>query len=798
VKHLATFFRHQHKILAYAVLVSVVLFFSSPSITHGVWPFDIIADFLGSAIAKLGYDISYFFVIIFGALIAVQVYFSQVLLQVSTNVMASPVVQVGFKVSLQLVNLGFVLVIIVIAVATILRLQSYGMKQNLLRLIAAAILVNFSLVIAGVFIGFAGNLTAYLLNSLPGPGSSNGILGFADSLAGAFNPQKFLNPQDNKITTAAGGDIAEINAFKPDAGGGITGGFASLFFGVIFTIFNLVIIVIVLAVFNFMLLVRYVALGFLLFIMPFAWLMWIFEDTRHLWRRWWNEFIRWTFFAPIVVFSIWLVILTGAAMRSGNVPYGSDVAQINITSQNPVIKFFLGALGNVLSNLLTPALNNLILTGIMVGGLYMANRLSIIGAGAGINAVQKTGSWMMERSGRLAQRAGSRTFEKVGGDKLTEKLQKANVPGWAGGRLMSYGLKMAGRGLDKLRTKLGREALLEKGRKDISAMSEDYLARNFETLRFEQKIAALSRYKDTILPKLNLDKIFRQEAAFRRYGQGKLFEDIQKRTLANERIVTAARAIERGGENAMILDFKRDEEGNIIMEKGKPVAAQQLAKDVINWEQRKIFNSLTPEDLRNLPTDLFKRYKKDKPYLQLTEGAFEQIRNNAIELGAKFYPQMITRVSSKLGAEDFDKFQTQVINAILGKKEGEVIQLTIKEKVKSEIEEEKEEQVIGADGSPLLDAYGKPVTKKVKRKRVVEEDRDVPYSGTAEELLKNPKTADALIKHLEAVNKSFAEALKSSVAQRIAGFYEGARGEVAPPPPQSPGTPPRASSPATT
>jgi len=51
-------------------------------------------------------------------------------------------VQQGWGIVRDVANLGFVLVIIVIALATILRRQEYGFKKLLPKLIAAAILVN--------------------------------------------------------------------------------------------------------------------------------------------------------------------------------------------------------------------------------------------------------------------------------------------------------------------------------------------------------------------------------------------------------------------------------------------------------------------------------------------------------------------------------------------------------------------------------------------------------------------------------------------------------------------------------
>ena len=84
-------------------------------------------------------------------------------------------------------NLGFVLAIIVIAFATIFRIQSYAMKQVLWKLIVAALLVNFSLVIAGAFINIADNVTSSFNNKILG---ASGV-GLSTKLAGVLNTQFF-------------------------------------------------------------------------------------------------------------------------------------------------------------------------------------------------------------------------------------------------------------------------------------------------------------------------------------------------------------------------------------------------------------------------------------------------------------------------------------------------------------------------------------------------------------------------------------------------------------------------------
>src|SRR3989344_19578 len=91
-------------------------------------------------------------------------------------------VRVGWGISRDLANLGFVLAIIFIAFLTILRSAGYDTKQMLTRLIVAALLVNFSLVIAGAFIDFAGVISGFFLSKI----SDSGGIGLSRQITAGF------------------------------------------------------------------------------------------------------------------------------------------------------------------------------------------------------------------------------------------------------------------------------------------------------------------------------------------------------------------------------------------------------------------------------------------------------------------------------------------------------------------------------------------------------------------------------------------------------------------------------------
>jgi len=106
-----------------------------------------VGDIAYGVIGKIVFGLSYLAASIAGIFVAVEAWILSIILGLNTQIVNSPPVQLGFPVVLQIANLAFVLGIIVIAIATILRLERYGIKQILWKLLVMAVLVNFGLVI---------------------------------------------------------------------------------------------------------------------------------------------------------------------------------------------------------------------------------------------------------------------------------------------------------------------------------------------------------------------------------------------------------------------------------------------------------------------------------------------------------------------------------------------------------------------------------------------------------------------------------------------------------------------------
>lgn len=321
--------------------------------------------------------------------------FIDVIINATKTITKSPLVQEGFKITLNIANLGFVLAIIIIAFATILRISGYGLKNILWKLVVAALLVNFSFAIAGVIIDFNNILGDYFLKAA----TPQKIKALSNSLAGLLNIQQLAG---GTPTTAAqfGNALVSLAAI---------------------VIFNtlLVIVFFALAV---MLLIRYVYLTILLIFMPLVWVFWIFPAMEGHWKKWWDKFFQWNFFYPGIAFFVYLSMVAnekfGELIKSGA---GSEAGKsAAVIAGFPVASF----------------LQILLVSGLLFGGLMAAQAFGIASTSSVLGMAKGVGRFAtgaIGRGGRLAGRgfaglAGRPIANKVlqkGGivDRLADKLQ---------------------------------------------------------------------------------------------------------------------------------------------------------------------------------------------------------------------------------------------------------------------------------------------------------------------------------------------------------------------------------------
>ncbi|MEK9180625.1 MAG: hypothetical protein AAB871_00115, partial [Patescibacteria group bacterium] len=256
----------------------------------------------------------------------------------------------GWEMVRNIVNMFFILVLIVIGIATILRVQAYNYKTLLVKLIFMALLVNFSLVIAQAILTVAdviqrtfvsnngrdllrlGESLIYRNNFLGG----NGLQGVWNTVWGRSN-QSGLSLVVNQY-------LDLIIAFLS------------------FMIMGAV------AVFLF---IRVIALWILLILSPFAYAFAILPMTKGLASTWWRTFLKYAFFAPIMFFFLRLAVYLNdnrlALLRSFDLCQGVP----NCPAENTFI-FDIAM--------------HLVVLAFIVAGLLVTKKLSVFGAGVLVGA----------------------------------------------------------------------------------------------------------------------------------------------------------------------------------------------------------------------------------------------------------------------------------------------------------------------------------------------------------------------------------------------------------------------------
>lgn len=363
----------------------------------------------------------------------------------STNV----TINVGWKIARDIANLGFVLALIMVAMSTILRFQEYGFKKLLVRLIGAALLVNFSLTIAFLFINFSNVVTNFFLNQLGDP------IEVGDGIVRAFGPQRFgidIEPEE------AGSAV-----LAPEETGGQVGTISEAFFvsmaGLVFAILFSFLTIVVIVAFAVMLLIRFVYLSILLILAPITWLFWVIPKMGKYFTQWWDKFIQWVFFAPAMAFFLYISLLSVRALGE---------AQIAVSD-------------NTLRTIMGQGAQMVVLTAMMFGGLIAAQTLGIAGANMAMqvtrDGIKGAGKWTGRRAGELRDKALTAGTKE--GKTALERLSTSGV-GRALGRIPLAGRAITGisgvsvGAKERLKKAIGseREKLKARSVEDINTMLE--------------------------------------------------------------------------------------------------------------------------------------------------------------------------------------------------------------------------------------------------------------------------------------------------------------------------------------
>ena len=281
------------------------------------------------------------------------------------------VVDVGWGFTRDFANMFFILILVFIGLATILKIKEYEAKKTLPLLILVAILINFSPVIVGFVVDISNLFTNFFLSKTGAD---------FETLGNVFDQGKktiwdaltaFGKFQDFPVVI---GNLIAIILF----------GFAlSIFYGFATAVYCFVI---------FLLWLRIAYLWILMILAPIAFLFYIFPATRKLpmvgWDDWWQNLVKWSIIG--IPLGFFLYLSTYIMQNQGVVSdfFGSPTITdpVNWTTENLLAGIdFTTPFANLLGSMIAPFTALLLL----YLGTQMAKKLAPEAAIQAIEGIKK-------------------------------------------------------------------------------------------------------------------------------------------------------------------------------------------------------------------------------------------------------------------------------------------------------------------------------------------------------------------------------------------------------------------------
>jgi len=378
---------------------------------------------------------------IINATLSYLIYWAGVVLDIAFNFAVNPQwfysepVVAGWTLMRDFANIWFVLVILFIAIAIILKIESYQAKKTLSWVIVVALLINFSLPLVRVVIDFA-NIIAFQF--LPQIGNSKSVAGYGQiyavsekvsaslrlpNLSSALSPDEYkklggaigLPPPESK--SSQNSLVPTAHALEPISivagilwGIGVTiGSVASLYvidfvssklFGsesavlggattavVVTLALNIILLFMalyVMAALAILTVIRTVVLMLLTVLAPAGFILTILPGTSSYATQWWTALLKQAFFLPAVAFLLWVALSLGAGLNSALNFQGGSLSTL---PANPALLFFF--------------VLNIIL---LYGCLKVAQSMGTVGADTAISWFGKAKGWVTGAVGGVALR----------------------------------------------------------------------------------------------------------------------------------------------------------------------------------------------------------------------------------------------------------------------------------------------------------------------------------------------------------------------------------------------------------
>lgn len=336
-------------------------------------------------------------------------------------------VTLGWGIVRDFSNLFFIVVIMIIAFATVLQLETYGMKALLPKLIAIALLINFSLAICGFLINFADAFGQTFIDA--GGGGPALTLAVSTGLGAG-------NLTSDGTGSKAQQDLGE--KIKADAEKGDESTFLSILLTFALGILSGLIMIFVIGAGVFFIMIRQISLMYIVILSPIALICLLVPFLNDKWSEWKSAFLKWVLFYPLYMFFFYIAIkiINSKAISTPGLD-GVVKGYTGITSPQAMWRMFIASM-------------------FLIGAIMVAQKTGVAGASAiggfGKGALKTiTGAGLAQKG---LKAAGARVKEEAA-------LRRAQI-----------GAKIAPTATMRRKSELRAETIEKKREKDFAKLVE--------------------------------------------------------------------------------------------------------------------------------------------------------------------------------------------------------------------------------------------------------------------------------------------------------------------------------------
>ena len=359
------------------------------------------ASVLSKAVSAILCWIIYGIIWVLGKVLILIMWALITLAQYNDFINAAPVT-FGWVIVRDVCNMFFILILLIIAFGTILRIPQYNFKTLLPKLVIMAILINFSKLICGVLIDFTQVIMLTFVNGFKDVGEGN--------LFNMLGLEGLLSMQ------TGGGGAEAVSEWS------ILGVYILALIFVIIALVTLISMVSMLAM-------RIVMMWIYVVLSPLAYLLGAFPQGQKYASQWWDKFSKNLIVGPILAFFIWLAFASLGGVSS---PTVDKIVQSNSKTQEAVMTPS-GDYGGTASSSMPSAgisqagsgdqmIKFIISIAMLIGGLQIAQE---IGGEAGAAAGKGMARLQTLKAGTL--KAGKRIARTVGMEAVNRKAVRQGL-----------------------------------------------------------------------------------------------------------------------------------------------------------------------------------------------------------------------------------------------------------------------------------------------------------------------------------------------------------------------------------